>query len=468
MSASQSVLILSGADHSKVSGHLFPGDGKEAAAIFLCSRIEGKRVRLMVKSIHLVPHDECERHADYLVWPGQHIEDCLTEAEPADLSLILVHSHPGGFTEFSPLDDQSDLEMMDSLFLARTKGKAGKMLHGSAIMLPNGQMRARVYDVNREKNDIALVNVVGDELKFYRANDILKQNALAFTESMRRELKLLHAGVIGSSGTGSIVEEQLLRLGFGEITVVDHDVIEDKNLNRILNSTLNDANAKTHKVDIFARTAAAVYPDTIVHKVPHKVGTHEAIRALGEVDVLFCCVDTLNGRDICQRIATALLLPFFDVGVVIPTRLNKSGEIIIQDIQGRIDYIQPAGSTLGTRNVYTALDLAAEELREKDPDEFARRVKEGYMPGIDEEAPSVITVNMRAASMVVQEFVARAFPYRLESNRRYARTMFALASEDCDYFCEDDFNSVRNDNYAAGFASPLLGLPSLGDASWNF
>jgi hypothetical protein len=95
-------------------------------------------------------------------------------------------------------------------------------------------------------------------------------------------------------------------------------------------------------------------------------------------------------------------------------------------------------------------------------------VNEGYMPGIDEEAPSVITVNMRAASMVVQEFVARAFPYRLDSNRRYARTMFALANEDCDYFCEDDFHSVRNDNYAAGFASPLLGLPLLGDASWNF
>lgn len=468
MSGHQSVLALSGADHKTLFEHLFPGDGKEAAAILLCARITAPRLRFMVQQIHLIPYEECERYPDRIVWPGQHIEDCLTQAEDSDLSLILIHSHPGGFTEFSELDDQADLELIDSLFLARNESLVRQSFHGSAIMLPQGQIRARVYDKRHQKINLNLVAVSGDELMFYKADDILAQSALAFTSLMRKRLQGLHAGVVGVSGTGSIVAEQLLRLGFGKLTVVDHDMVEEKNLNRILNSTEADAIGRIEKVKLFARTAKAVFPNTSVSAIPQKVGTHEAIQALSTVDIVFSCVDSLAGRDICGRIANTLLLPLFDVGVVIPSRMNRFGETIIQDIQGRVDYIQPAGSTLGSRGVYTPLDLAAEDLLATDPSAFAKQVEDGYMPGVDEEAPSVITVNMRAASMVVQEFLARAFPYRLDGNRRYARTMFALASEDCEFFGEDDFNAIRSSNYASGFVSPLLGLPSLGNASWDF
>lgn len=54
---------------------------------------------------------------------------------------------------------------------------------------------------------------------------------------------------IGNSGTGSIVVEQLGRLGVGEFVFVDPDAIEAKNLNRILNATSEDAvnRKKNHK-----------------------------------------------------------------------------------------------------------------------------------------------------------------------------------------------------------------------------
>lgn len=76
------------------------------------------------------------------------------------------------------------------------------------------------------------------------------------------------------------------------ITVVDDDVVEHKNLNRIANTTLTGADSHAIKVQVFERAAAAVRPCTVVKAIPRTLGTLEAIDAIGHVDLLFCCVDT--------------------------------------------------------------------------------------------------------------------------------------------------------------------------------
>ncbi|MNP65077.1 hypothetical protein D3C76_1606350 [compost metagenome] len=83
------------------------------------------------------------------------------------------------------------------------------------------------------------------------------------------------------------------------------------------------------------------------------------------------------------------------------------------------------------------------------------------MPGSLEQAPSVITVNMQAASMVVQELIARLYPYRLDGNSRCARTMFSLAEKEFEFFAEADFAAEKSLTLGSGLSEPLLGLPSL-------
>ena len=51
------------------------------------------------------------------------------------------------------------------------------------------------------------------------------------------KLQNLSVAVVGCSGTGSPVIEQLARLGVGRLLLVDPDVVKVKNLNRILNTT---------------------------------------------------------------------------------------------------------------------------------------------------------------------------------------------------------------------------------------
>ncbi len=133
-------LALAGVHHAELTRHLFPGDGLEAAAILLCSRVPGPRLRLLVREVIPVPHSACaSRTRDTVTWPGICIERALERGEAEALILILVHSHPGGMASFSELDDTSDGTVIPALFHAYGD------IHGSAVMLPGGEMRARLY-----------------------------------------------------------------------------------------------------------------------------------------------------------------------------------------------------------------------------------------------------------------------------------------------------------------------------------
>ena len=67
--------------------------------------------------------------------------------------------------------------------------------------------------------------------------------------------------------------------------------------------------------------------------------------------------------------------------------------------------------------------------------------------------------NMRAASALMNEFIARAYPYRQEPNRNYARVAFSLAACDEDHHSEDDFARKENDLLGRGTASRCLACP---------
>ena len=178
--------------------------------------------------------------------------------------------------------------------------------------------------------------------------------------------------------------------------------------------------------------------------------------------MLFCCVDTLEARQIADLIVSAFLIPLIDMGVVIPVRRAASAAgIAIADVVGRVDFVQPGGSSLQDRKVYSPESLRAEYLRRAAPDAHRQELEAGYIKGMVEEAPAVITLNMRAAATAMNEFIARAYPFRLDANARYARTQFSLAACEEEYVAESDFPRGEQPWLGRGASEPLLGLPML-------
>lgn len=454
---SASTLTLTAEQHESAMRHLFPGDGFEAAAILVCARTPGPRLRLLVQSLVLVPHEQCTRAPDFLRWPGSAIEAAIDLAEPDGLSLVLLHSHPGGPFAFSELDDESDRITMQCLF------QAIDAIHGSAVMVPGGAVLARFYEPKLTHETAALVSVPGHSLKWWWGDGSFARRPMAFTSEATKELGRLRAGVIGVSGTGSIIAEQAARLGFGEVVLIDFDKIEKKNLNRVLNSTLDDACAGRLKVEVFSRAIDA-YRGAGVAK-PH-VGSiidRDGVLQASQCDVLFCCVDTRDGRQIADLIASSFLIPLFDVGVTIPTRVNSQGGTEILDVCARIDYVRPGGPTLQDRGVYSQASLREEQLRRHDPEAHQRELADGYIKGAGEEAPSVLTLNMRAAADTMMEFWARSYPFRHEENAVYARRQLSIASGEEEFTSEAAFQKSLNAVLARGDAEPLLMIPRLAD-----
>ncbi|MBO9471790.1 ThiF family adenylyltransferase, partial [Endozoicomonas sp. G2_2] len=351
-------LVLPGVTHRRLERHLFPGDGKEAAAILLCSRVERAGLKLLVRDVVEVPHKQCHRTASYLTWPGEYIDQALAAAEGDDLSILLLHSHPTGVYEFSHIDDQSDQEVIRSLIMAGPVGRnEHQPWHGSAIMVPGGEIKARVYDRTMSAHAVELVAIYGNDLRFCWDDDEKPcKHTMAFGEGMTTVLAKLSVAVVGVSGTGSVVAEQLLRMGVGELIVVDYDRVEQKNLNRILNTTEADASENVLKVDVFANAANRIRSSTRVRPIVSDISKRDAIEAVAEADIVFSCVDSLEARHICDRLVTAMLQPFFDVGVTIPVRTPARG-MVISNVSGRVDYVQPGGPTLGDRGVYTPESL---------------------------------------------------------------------------------------------------------------
>jgi hypothetical protein len=452
-------LAFAGTTHEDLRDHLFPGDGLEAAALLLCTRTPPPRLRLLVRDVLKVPYSECVRHRDEINWPGEYLESAIDIAARERLTIVAIHSHPSGALAFSALDDVSDLTVVRSLI------EGYQREHGSAVMTADGAIRARLYSPDMRHAPIDLITVAGHDIAYWWDSASSKNLAasarpLPFTSAMKDELSRLSACVIGVSGTGSIVAEQLSRLGFGKVYLIDFDKVLYRNLNRILNSSIQDAQAQAFKVDAFARAIRSYRGEGVAEPVAESILTREAVLAASQSDVLFSCVDSLEARHLADLLASTFLLPLVDVGVTIPVR-NHQGSMSIADVCGRVDYIQPGRSTLSDRGVYSPASLRAEYLVRVDPQSFAQERDAGYIKGLHEEAPSVITLNMRAGAAAVNEFIARAYPFRIHANEQFARTIFSLKACEEDYVAERDFIATRTHVIARGDLEPLLGIPAL-------
>jgi ThiF family/Prokaryotic homologs of the JAB domain len=412
-------LRMTEAHLAALRSHLFPGDGKEAVALLLCGRRKGAdRNVLTVKKVVPIPHDVCDRRPDRVTWPTDFVDPLLGEAYGRGYGIVKVHCHGIDYRRFSTTDDQSD----KSLFSAVTSLLHDELPHASVIMLPDGDLFGRVLGGDGAiLAPLTSVMAVGDDLRIWTehrwsTSSFSVRHAQAFGSGTTEILHTLSVAVVGCSGTGSVVVEQLARLGVGRIVLVDPDVVEEKNLNRILNSGKEDVYLGRPKVHVLASAIARMGLGQEVIPLQKNLLTPEAVRAVAECDVVFGCTDGVEGRHILNRLATFYLMPYFDVGV----RLDADGAGGIDRIAGAIHYLQPGLSSLLSRGVYDMGRVDAEAMRRTNPGMYRRLVREGYLRGVDEDRPAVISVNTFFAALLVNEFLARLHPYRNHPNGAYA------------------------------------------------
>ena len=421
------ILSMTASRYEAVFNHLFPGDGLEAAAILLCNQGRGKQHRrLIVADVLYPPHHLSERKEDFVAWP---FGDCLSPEKISDLdrcgqSIVTIHSHPNGCGRFSKIDDRNDRELFPSVCNWFDDGRP----NGSAIMLSNGQIEARTVDVRGTFSDMPTVSVVGDNIHIWKSHKSRRQTA--YQEKLAQTfgkgtLDLLHSmrvGVVGCSGTGSIIIELLARNCVGELVIVDDDIVEEKNLNRLINSTIDDAHKQQPKVLAIERAIQKIGMGTKVDAYQELTDSPDVVAALVDCDVIFGCVDSAFGRYHLDCLASAYLIPYFDAGV----HLEAEGNGGITTADAVSHYIHPEGESLLSRGAYTMEQVTAENWQRKDPSYYQQQRVAGYLAAVGEEQPAVMSVNMQAACLAFNDFMARIHAYRFDANAEFATQRFRL------------------------------------------
>jgi ThiF family/Prokaryotic homologs of the JAB domain len=451
---------IAGKFYQQLVEHLFPADGKEAVAFLLCGRHKTDEISILLShQLLLMPYEECIRTENRITWRTERIIPLLEAVEKRNFAILKIHSHPGGYDQFSATDDQSDEAFFKTVF----NWSETEDVHGSVVFLPDGQILARYFGPELKANSFDRISVTGDEIKVLTSrqrslDDFAQRTIQAFGDKTYEMLKDLKVGVVGCSGTGSITIEQLCRLGIGSFVIADPKKVEVRNLNRIPNSKRSDAKAGRYKVDILKSAIEAAGLGNGVKAYPVNLfESKDLLLDLITCDVIFGCMDSAEGRHLLNLLTNFYLIPYFDMGV----KLNADGQGGIAGIAGSVHYLQPGLSSLLTRRVYNEQRLFEEGLLREDPEEFEKRRILGYVRNANVDRPAVISINMLISSMAVTEFLNRIHPFRDDQSENYARIMIDYAANcilnDAEFAFEAD--SIAAKYTGRGDCEPFLRMP---------
>jgi molybdopterin/thiamine biosynthesis adenylyltransferase/proteasome lid subunit RPN8/RPN11 len=368
-------------------------------------RILGREIRWVVESAY------GRREAMGLSIASHGYVHALGRAEELGASAIWFHTHPGidGVPTPSLHDRQVDRDIAD-LFRLRS----GSTYYGALVASPRPGGIAftghLLPDDEHEEMRIERLWVVGDRCRLVRAFDsdapelpgLFDRNVRAFGTGVQGALNELHAAVVGCGGTGSVVAEQLVRLGVRQFTLIDPDRLSETNLTRVYGSTPPDVGRA--KVEVVGEHLARIAPSARVGRLQGSVALEVVARALSECDVVFGCTDDNAGRLVLSRIATYLLTPVIDCGVLLSA--NSEGQLT--GIDGRVTVLGPGAACLVCRDRIDLPRAAAELLT---PQERRRREDEGYAPALGNTEPAVVSFTTAVGAAAVGELLERLVGY---------------------------------------------------------
>ena len=384
----------------------------ETAAVLLARVIEtpAGNGRLLARALHWVPNDAyLRRDATRLSIASHGYVPALAAAEADQSVPIWLHTHPG--KESSPRPSKYDKlvdEQLSDLFRLR----AGSPFYGAIVIARSGKRLcfAGHLESDSERTAIDRLWVTGRRFMLIQnwlhnpapPSDQFDRNIRAFGGEIQQVLGNLHIAVVGCGGTGSAVIEQLVRLGVRNLHLFDPDTVTAGNVTRVYGSYLSSVGQP--KVRVSASHVSQIAPDAQVATTRAKITQESAARLLLDADVIFGCTDDNAGRLVLSRVASYLLTPVIDCGVL----LSSGPEGRLTGIDGRVTVLAPGAACLVCRNRIDLQRAAAEVLTS---DEHSRLVQEGYAPALQNLEPAVVAFTTQVASASVSELLERLIHY---------------------------------------------------------
>lgn len=278
----------------------------------------GTRYSALLHSVAL-PMDGDRILQGNVAFTAEYLDRVLDECTPGS-GVALLHSHLGPGWQGMSLDDVvAEQERLAGVVASRTKLPLVGLTWGTDGTW-SGRLWLRVGRHQYERAWASTVRVVGKQLRMSYHPELKPSPKLlgsqvatrsVWGDAAQADLVRAHVGVVGLGSVGSIVAEALNRTGFQDVTLIDHDIIEQRNLDRTLGARESDVDDETPKVVVAERVATESHTASsfCVNPVPHSLLERAGLEAALDCDVVVCCVDRPWPRDVLNRMAYLHLIP---------------------------------------------------------------------------------------------------------------------------------------------------------------
>lgn len=369
-----------------LGAHLAEGYRQEDLAFALWHPSHGRSRMTAVLYRVILPEPGERILQGNVAFTADYVQRVLALAQPGD-GIAFVHGHLGpGWQGMSADDVVAERDRLAAVVAGRTGLPLVGLTWGT-----DGAWGARFWGRQSSKNfvrrEVASVRVTGRRLKLTFHPTLLppppSSGAQVATVSVwgaahQADLARIRVGIVGLGSVGSIVAEALGRIGVSRFVLIDHDRIEERNLDRTLGATPEDADAGTPKVLVAARlletshTAARLSVDPFVGNLLSRAGLARAL----DCDVLVSCVDRPAPRHLLNAIAYAHLIPVVDGGIL--ARVDAAGRLLHAD--WRIHTVGPSRPCMVCLDALRPGDIALDQNGKLDDPEYVKGLGHEFSP----------------------------------------------------------------------------------------
>ena len=150
--------------------------------------------------------------------------------------------------------------------------------------------------------------------------DLFERTHILVGDAGVERLQSCHVFLAGLGGVGSFVAEALARMGVGQLTLADHDVVSASNLNRqlvALNSTVGQK-----KIDVMCQRITDINPDCRLNPLDQFLRTEqfESLMQSQRYDYVVDCIDSLNSK-------VALISTAYNLGLPVAASMGAGGKL---------------------------------------------------------------------------------------------------------------------------------------------
>jgi hypothetical protein len=349
---------------------------------------------LEVVDTTLVDELDTTRGIDGWSLADQALDHVHNHALAAGYGLVEFHNHQHGPPGFYHADEDA---------LAPTVGYCLDLLGGTpygAAVWADGALHAewwrRTADGSVERGQFSTVTVLGDQLRVLNAKPVLeerpsRQVPLLGTRA-QAAIATLRVAVVGIGGVGSHLAQGLAYLGFGNVVLMDDDLVEITDLNRMV--TAGYADIGQRKTQVTHRRLRAIDPLIDVWTAGGLTATGEHPE-LEDIDLIIGCVDDDGPRNRLNQIAARTRTPYLDIA----TGADDTVEPFA--LGGRVILTTPHGPCLACLGVLDAAEIArwARSAGQQEPDPMLSR-------RAGSRNPSVVYLDGLTANAALTELAA--------------------------------------------------------------